>query len=290
MKDADTLQRFLFENSDIRGTFIHLQASYLAALERYDYPDTVARQLGQALAANMLLGSTIKFKGSLILQIQSSGPINLLVTHCDDQRHLRGLARWQCDTGGSSLAESYGAGHITITVNSERFDERYQGVVGLEGEVLSDAIEHYFARSEQLKTRLWLYADHQQAVGLLLQQLPGESVDDDFWRHIETLGETITRDELLHLPSQEILRRLFHEEDIRLFDAEPVSFRCSCSREKIVTMLRGLGREEATSIIEERGEIEVGCEFCNQRYTFDRVDTEETFASHITPATPTTKQ
>lgn len=290
MKDADTLQRFLFENSNVRGTFIHLRASYLAALERYQYPSTVAQQLGQALAANVLLGSTIKFKGSLIFQIQSEGPINMLVTQCDDQRHIRGLARWQRETDGSSLSERYGGGHITITINSKRHEERYQGIVGLEGEALSDAIERYFDQSEQLKTRLWLHADEQQAVGLLLQQLPGDSVDDDFWHHIETLGETITRNELLQLSSKEILHRLFHEENIRLFDPEPVSFRCSCTREKIVTMLRGLGHDEAKSIIEEQGQIEVGCEFCNQQYIFDTIDAEEIFASHITPEVSSTKQ
>jgi len=290
MKDADTLQRFLFESSNVRGTFIHLQSSYLAALSRYEYPDTVAQQLGQALVANTLLGSTIKFEGSLIIQVQSDGPLHMLVTQCDGQRHIRGLARWQREIDGSTLAEIYGQGRITITINNDRHDERYQGIVGLEGATLSDAIESYFKQSEQLKTRLWLHADHQQAVGLLLQQLPGEAADQEFWHHIETLGQTITRGELLQLGSKEILHRLFHGEDIRLFDPEPVSFRCSCSREKIVTMLRGIGYDESRAIIEEQGMIEVGCEFCNQQYTFDRIDTEEIFASHITPAIPDTRQ
>ncbi len=290
MKDADTLQRFLFENSNVRGTFIHLQASYLASRDRYEYPNAVAQQLGQTLAASTLLGSTIKFDGSLIVQIQSNGPINMLVAQCDDQRHIRGLARWQGEIDGDSLKEIYGHGRITITINNDKNDERYQGIVELEGETLSEAIERYFSQSEQLKTRLWLYADHQQAVGLLLQQLPGGTTDEDFWHHIETLGETITRGELLQLSSQEILHRLFHEEDIRLFEPEPVSFRCSCSREKIITMIRALGYDEAHSIIEEQGQIEVGCEFCNQQYTLDRIDTEEVFASHITPPTPETKQ
>lgn len=290
MQNADTLQRFLFENSNIRGTFVHLQSSYLAALGRYEYPAAIAQQLGQMLAANTLLASTIKFEGALIIQIQSDGPLNMLVTQCDEQRHLRGLARWQADVIGQSLPEIYGKGHITITINNDQLDERYQGIVGLEGRSLSEAIEGYFNQSEQLRTRLWLHADQHQAVGLLLQQLPGEGASNAFWQHIEVLGETITRDELLQLDSREILHRLFHEEDIRLFDPEPVSFRCSCSREKIVAMLRGIGYDEAHSIIEEQGKIEVGCEFCNQQYRFDSVDTEALFASHITPSAPTTKQ
>ncbi len=290
MKDADTLQRFLFENNNIRGTFIHLQASYQAARDRYQYPETVAQQLGQALAASTLLGSTIKFSGSLILQIQSDGPLNMLVAQCDEERHIRGLARWQSEVDGDSLGDIYGQGRVTITINNDNNNERYQGIVGLEGATMSAAIERYFSQSEQLNTRLWLSADHQQAVGLLLQQLPGETTDEGYWQHIETLGETITREELLQLSSKEILHRLFHEEDIRLFEPEPVSFRCGCSREKIVTMLRGLGLTESRSIIEERGVIEIGCEFCNQMYHFDSVDTETIFASHITPPTPNIPQ
>ena len=290
MNDADTLQRFLFENSDVRGTFIHLQASFIAACNRYDYPGQVAQQLGQALAASTLLSSTIKFKGSLIFQVQSNGPINMLVAQCDDQQHIRGLARWQDEINGDSLTDIFGEGRITITINSERNEDRYQGVVGLEGTSLNEAIESYFRQSEQLDTRLWLFADHQQAVGLLLQRLPGESPDENFWHHIETLGETLTSSELLQLSSTDILHRLFHEEDIRLFEPEPVSFRCSCSLEKITTMIRALGYDEAHSIIEEQGKIEVGCEFCNQQYIFDQVDTEALFASHIPPPTTGTKQ
>jgi len=290
MKNADTLQRFLFENNNIRGTFIHLKSSYQAACDRYQYPEVVAQQLGQALAASTLLGSTIKFSGSLILQIHSGGPLNMLIAQCDEERNIRGLARWQSNINGGSLSDIFGQGRVTITINNDNNNERYQGIVGLEGATLSAAIERYFSQSEQLNTRLWLSANHQQAVGLLLQQLPGETMDEDYWQHIETLGETITREELLQLSSEEILHRLFHEEDIRLFAPEPVSFRCSCSRNKIVAVLRSLGLTESRVIIEEQGVIEIGCEFCNQMYHFDRVDTEAIFASHIAPPAPNTPQ
>lgn len=214
----------------------------------------------------------------------------MLVAQCDQERHIRGLARWQSDISGDSLDDIFGQGRVMITINNDNNNERYQGIVGLEGATMSAAIERYFSQSEQLNTRLWLAADHQQAVGLLRQELPGETTDDGCWQHIETLGETITREELLQLSSKEILHRLFHEEDIRLFEPEPVSFRCSCSPEKIVTMLRSLGLAESRAIIEEQGVIEIGCEFCNQRYHFDSVDTEAIFASHITPPAPNTPQ
>lgn len=283
MSDADTLQRFVFENSNVRGDFIHLRASYQAVRERATYPDLIAGQLGQALAASALLSATIKFGGSLIMQIQSSGPLNLLVAQCTHDRHLRGLAHWHDVVHEGTLPQMYGDGRLVITIDNVHNDERYQGIVSLEGDTLAEALETYFTQSEQLETRLWLVADQHQAVGMLLQRLPGPDTDDDLWQRVEALGATLTVEEMLQLPTREILRRLFHEEDVRLYDAEPVSFRCSCSREKIVNMLRGLGQEESNAILAEQGKIEVTCEFCNAGYRFDAVDVEEVFASDVPP-------
>ena len=279
MRDGDTLQRFLFEHSNVRGVFIHLNASYAAVSERYDYPLIVRQQLGEALAASALLGSIIKFSGSLIMQVQGDGPINMLVAQCNNEHHIRGLARWQEDEIGSEMASPFGNGRMVITIDSAASDERYQGIVAVEGGRLNRAIETYFAQSEQLQTRLWLAADGQQAVGMLLQHLPGVDPDPDLWERIEALGATLTQGEMLSLPTEEILHRLFHEEDVRLFDDEPVSFRCSCSREKIATMLRALGSDEAHDILQEQGKISVDCDFCNQHYEFDSVDVGEIFAS-----------
>lgn len=284
MREGDTLQRFLFEHSHVRGMLIHLSSSYQAVSERYEYPQWVQEQLGQALAASTLLGSTIKFTGSLIMQLQTEGPINMLVAQCDHERHIRGLARWQKDApkpdeGGNP----FGKGNMIITINSERHEDRYQGVVSMESGTLAGAIENYFQQSEQLQTRLWLAADGDQVVGMLLQHLPGQEADKDIWDRIESLGTTITDNELLTLSTEEVLYRLFHEEEVRLFDPEPASFRCSCSREKIINMLRSLGSEEAHDIIKEEGKISVGCDFCNQQYEFDSVDVEEIFASNTPP-------
>jgi len=276
MHNSDTLQRFIFENSNVRGTFVHLGNSYQTARQRYDYPAAVGQQLGQGLAASALLSATIKYQGSLIMQTQSNGPINLLVAQCSHDRHLRGLARWQEEKA------AFGKGHMTITIDKTA-EERYQGITELADNSLAHTIENYFQQSEQIQTRIWLAANEEQAVGMLLQHLPGKDIDPDLWERIAQLGQTITDTELLNLPTEEILRRLFHEEDVRLFDPEPISFRCQCSREKVATMLRSLGRDEAHSIIEEEGKIEVGCEFCNQQYTFDAVDAEQLFAS-ATPA------
>ncbi len=291
MPDTDIQQRFLFENGHVRGDFVRLEASYHAVRERYNYPEEVGQQLGQALVASTLLSATIKYSGALVMQIQSNGPINMLVAQCNHKRHIRGLARWQrAVPQDADLTQTYGQGRMVITIDNDHNDERYQGIVSLDGCALADAIESYFRQSEQLETRLWLAADEHQAVGMLLQRLPDtQSKDDDLWHRIETLGATLTEQELLHLSTQEILHRLFHEENIRLFDPEPVSFRCSCSREKIITVLRGLGSEEAHAILATRGTIEVGCDFCNHHYSFDKIDAEAIFATQTQTPTPSTR-
>lgn len=277
MQNRDTLQRFLFENSNVRGIFVHLGNSYQAALSRYDYPEAVGRELGRALAATTLLSATIKFDGSLIMQTQSEGPINMLVAQCSHDRHIRGLARWQAEALAAQPDDRYGAGRMTITIDN-RNDERYQGIVGISGGSLARTLEHYFKQSEQLRTHLWLTADRQQAVGMLLQHLPGREPDPDTWNRIETLGATLTSAEMLRLSTAEVLYRLFHEEEVRLFEEEPVSFRCSCSRDKVADMLRALGADEVRDILRQEGKVAVGCEFCNQPYEFDAVDAEALFA------------
>ncbi len=282
MQHSDTLQRFLFENSNVRGTFIHLGNSYQTALGRYDYPAEVGQQLGQALVASSLLSATIKFDGSLILQTQADGPINMLVAQSNSQRQIRGLARWQETLLAEQANNLYGDGHMTITIDNKN-DERYQGIVDLAGGSLARAIENHFKQSEQIQTHIWLAADGQQAVGMLLQHLPGKDPDQDLWNRLETLSTTLTNEEMLSLSTEEILFRLFHEEEVRLFEAEPISFRCSCSHDKVADMLRALGPDEVHEIIEQEEKISVGCEFCNQQYEFDRVDAEQLFAS----STPT---
>ena len=250
MHNNDTLQRFLFENSHVRGIFIHLGKSYQTALNRYDYPEVIAEQLGQALVASTLLSATIKFDGSLIMQTQSSGLINMLVAQCSHDRHIRGLARWQETMLTEAAGNVYGEGHMTITIDNQK-DERYQGIVSLSGGSLARSIENYFKQSEQIQTHIWLAADHQQAVGMLLQHLPGKEFDQDLWNRIEALGTTLTREEMLSLSTVEVLYRLFHEEEVRLFEAEPISFRCSIlatlSREQLQRKLTGSGSNNRTS-------------------------------------------
>lgn len=294
---ADTLHRFLFPVASVRGELVHLDESWCTVLSRHDYPDTVRDQLGQMMVASALLTATIKISGSIIMQVQGDGPITLLVVECrpknmgdtnegDEWRsryELRGMAQWNGEVPAGDLAARFGSGRLVITIDPGPGMERYQGIVELAGSTLAEAIDTYLERSEQLPTRMWLAADNKQAAGLLLQRLPGSEADEEHWNRLAMLASTITDQELLELEGREVLHRLFHEEDLQLFPEEPVAFHCSCSRERVANVLRGMGHEEVVDIIQSEGAVEVDCEFCNMHYRFDAVDAEQLFVEQPQP-------
>jgi molecular chaperone Hsp33 len=287
----DNLQRFVFEDAPIRGQIVRLDATYRAVLDRHAYPPVVRDVLGEVMAAAALLASTLKFEGKLILQIQGEGPLTLLMAECTEGGVMRALAQWRGEVTPAPLAQLVGDGRFVMTIDPKNSQERYQGVVQLEGGSVAQALEHYFAQSEQLDTRLWLAADRTQAAGMLLQKLPDTELEDpDTWIRAVHLGSTLTRGELLSLPVREILRRLYHEDDIRLFARQPLSFRCSCSRERVEAVLRMLGPAEVDSILKERERIDVDCEFCGAHYDFDSVDAAQLFAATPPSDVPTTRQ
>ena len=279
----DSLHRFLFERLGVRGELVCLDAAYQAVLSRHPYPGPVQRPLGEALASVLLLTATLKFEGSLTLQAQGSGPIRTLVVQGTHQRTVRGLARWHGDVPHGDLARQFGSGHLALTLEPTR-GERYQGIVPLEGAGIGAAVEAYFGHSEQLPTRLWLAVDGARAVGLLLQRLPGPVADADGWDRTVILADTVEERELLTLPVRKLLHRLFHEEDVRLYEPDPVAFRCGCSRGRIAETLRALGESEVDAIVAEQGEVGVTCEFCNRDYRFDAVDARELFSNSVVPA------
>jgi len=204
---------------------------------------------------------------------------------------MRALAQWHGDVDRAPLAEMIGVGKFAITIDPDNSRERYQGIVDLHGGTVARALEHYFAQSEQLETRLWLAADREQAAGMLLQKMPDSQMEDvDAWDRAVHLGSTLTRFELLSLPVRDVLRRLYHEEDIRLFSRQPVSFRCTCSRERVEAVLRMLGQDEVESILNERGNVDVNCEFCGAHYEFDVVDAAQLFAPSAPLDTPSRTQ
>lgn len=277
----DTLQRFLFEHAPIRGEVAHLDSTWRAVLERHDYPPALRRLLGELMAAGALLAATLKFEGSIILQLHGEGPVKLIVVECTSEQTLRATAKWIGElTDDAGFGELLGSGRFVITLAPGEGKQSYQGVVAIDPGGVAASLEQYMERSEQLDTRLWLAAGDERAAGLLLQKLPGEhDPDHDRWNRATKLAGTLTEPELLGLPARNLLHRLFHEEDIRLFDPRPVSFRCSCSAERVSAMLRMLGYAEVRSILDEREEVEVTCEFCNRAYRYDSVDAEQIFAA-----------
>lgn len=272
----DQLYRFLFEELGIRGELVYLDNSFQTALSNHDYPPVVAEQLGQVLATSLLLSATLKFDGSLILQVQGSGPISLLVAHANDQQDVRGMAHWEGDVKKGALPDLFGDGRLVLTLKPTQ-GQAYQSIVALKGESLADAIETYFAQSEQLKTRLWFAVDNNKAVGLLLQELPAHAGKSADWERVEMLANTITDNELLGLSTEEIIYRLFHEESVTLYEPKPVQFHCECSREKVEASLLTVGHAELLSLLEEKGAVDTNCDFCNKHYHFDAVDIEQLF-------------
>lgn len=287
----DLLQPFLLEHAGVRGALVRLGNAWRTVATRQDYPTPVREVLGQALAASALLTAHIKLQGALSLEFKSAGPLRLLFTECTDAGRVRGLAR-QSEDGGACPAEgemdlaAQPQALLAITLGNVEKGQRYQGLVGVQRPMLAQLLEDYFQQSEQLPTRIVLAADGNIAAGLLLQQLPGSTVEDaDAWPRVGHLVGTLTREELLQLPAPQVLHRLFHEESVRLFEARSLGFGCSCSRGRVESMLRALGRAEVEAALAAReGEIEVTCEFCAARYTLDAIDAERLLA--VAPSAP----
>lgn len=275
----DSLSRFLFEHLPIRGEAVRLSGVWQSVIQRHDYPPVLRDLMGELCAAAVLLAATLKLDGSMVLQIHGKGAVKLLVVECSGDLELRATAKWEGELKHGTLQDLVGDGRFVITLDPKDGKQAYQGIVPLEGDSIADILQSYMTRSEQLETRLWLAADGDSAGGMLLQKLPerGESPDPDAWQRATQLGDTLKPQELLTLPAGELVHRLYHEEDIRLFDAQPVTFRCTCSRDSVANMLRMIGREEVDGILAERGDVEVHCEFCNERYVFDSVDVDAVF-------------
>ncbi|MCG8517339.1 MAG: Hsp33 family molecular chaperone HslO [Pseudomonadales bacterium] len=281
MASQDQFQRFIFEHSEIRGAWVQLSDSFREAASQAPYPPTVRQLLGESLVASVLMSSTLKFEGTLSLQAQGEGPLSTLMTECSHDRHVRGLARYSAPAAAETgLNALLGEGRMAITITPQQ-GQRYQGVVPREQDTLAGCLEDYFQRSEQIDTRLFLFADDQRSAGLLLQRLPGSSPEDqELWERISQLAATTTSEEMLELDSETMLTRLFHEEEVRIFDAEPVAFRCSCSRERTLEALRSIGSDECYSILEEQGSIDMDCQFCHAHYSYNRNDIDHLFTGH----------
>ncbi|EPM6207678.1 Hsp33 family molecular chaperone HslO [Enterobacter hormaechei] len=289
MAQHDQLHRYLFEQFAVRGELVTVSETWKQILGNHNYPLPVKTLLGELLVATSLLTATLKFAGDITVQLQGDGPMSLAVINGNNQQQMRGVARVQGDIPeNADLKTLVGNGYLVITISPEE-GERYQGVVGLEGDTLAACLEDYFMRSEQLPTRLFIRTgevDGQPAAGgMLLQVLPAQDAQPNDFEHLATLTETIKAEELFTLSATDVLWRLYHEEEVTVYDPQAVEFKCTCSRERCAGALKTLPDEEIDSIMAEDGEIDMHCDYCGTHYVFNSMDIAE-IRNNASPADP----
>lgn len=278
---SNVLNRYLFEDLSVRGELVQLDDAYQRIISSKEYPAPLQKLLGELLVSTTLLTATLKFEGSITMQLQGDGPVSLAVINGDHDQKIRGVARWDGDIAdNATIHEMMGKGHLVITIDPKK-GERYQGIVGLDGVNLSEILESYFANSEQLKTRIWLrtgeHEGQQRAAGMLIQVMPdGTGTPEDF-EHLEQLTDTVKDEELFSLEANELLYRLYNQEKVRLFDPQAVEFFCGCSRERSGAAIVTIDRAEINDILAEVGSISLHCDYCGTNYTFDEAQVSELF-------------
>ena len=283
----NSVQRFLFDDLDIRGAVVHLGSVWKQLLANRNYPAQVVELLGQMSITTLLLADNLKQPGRLTIQLRGEGPVTLLVIDCDETLNLRCMAQHSDMIEAASLVDLLGKGQLMISLDMPSMREPYQSIVPIVGNNIAEIFEHYLAHSEQLASRFFLTASTSAAGGLFLQKMPSsEERDADGWTRIEALAGTVKPEELLDLTNESLLTRLFNQETVRLFDAQPVTHHVPENREKIGIMLLSLGRDEVYGALKERGAIIIRDDLSNHEYRFDKADIDELFLS--TPETPPT--
>ncbi|OUS68216.1 Hsp33 family molecular chaperone [Pseudoalteromonas sp. A601] len=277
----DLLHRYTFDQLDVRGELVQIEQTYQEMISGHEYPVAVQKLLGELLVATCLLTATLKFEGDIAVQLQGDGPVKYAVINGDDQQNMRGIARLQSEVTGNTIKDLIGNGVMVLTITPNQ-GERYQGIVPLEHETLAECLEAYFTQSEQLQTRLWFATDttagSEKASGLLLQVLPvnkEKSIDD--FTHLEALSNTIKDEELLTLDATTVLTRLYHEDNPRVYEPQPIKFKCGCTREKTITALVNVGQQVLLDDAAANGEVKISCHYCLKDYIFTEQDIKSIF-------------
>ncbi len=291
MNSKDQVQRFIFEDYDVRGQLVGLEESYRSAIENHSYPESIKKLVGDCLSTAALLGTSLKVEGTVSIQAQGKGDLSLIMAECHHGHEVRAVARWQGECSQGNFRELLGTGELFITIDPDE-GQGYQGIVPLEGNSLAECIEMYFEKSEQLKTRIWLNTKPGEfASGLFIQALPSKSHGTDLseedqanFARICLLSETLTPHESIQDDNETILHRLYHEDTIRVFPAQYLSYKCGCDRDRTIKALVALGHEETRRMFAEQPELLVKCEFCNTRYQFIFDDLAPYFTGTVNPA------
>jgi molecular chaperone Hsp33 len=286
MSGSDRVRRFVLERHPIPGHAVRLENSWLELREHQDYPPVVQQLLGEAVAAAVLLAATLKFSGTLTVQLQGKGLVSLLVAQCTHDFKVRGMARHEPIGGEAGFRSLTGDGQIVVTVEATDRASSYQGVVPISGNSFAESLEAYFIQSEQLPTRVALATTAGVVAGMLVQRVSGEggkqaAVDpaelQSAWMNADHAMAALTGDEIIADDIEERLVRMFGDDAVRVFGGHDVKFECRCSRERVANVLRSLGAEEVRSVIAEQGTCTVTCEFCQKPYKFDAIDVEHLF-------------
>ena len=279
--------RFILDQLPLRGVHVNLEQVWQHIVGQKNYPAPIARALGELVTAGALLAANLKFDGTFILQVQGTGVLKLLVAEATSEQTCRGTARFDDSVeiaDDASLQDLMGEqGQFVLTLQP-RQGEMWQGIVGLQGTSIAQMLANYLAQSEQLDSDLILAADGKQAVGMMVQRLAGQDMAREDWQYVESLLQTVNQDELLHTTANTLLYRLFHEQEVRVFEPEHLEFACTCSHEKVGNMLLLLGGQEVGQILLEQGSVEIACDFCQQKYVFDEEDVKTLFGSDVSAA------
>jgi molecular chaperone Hsp33 len=282
MSGKDSVIPFAFETMPVRGALVQLDGSWRRMQEGHDYPEPVAEILGHAAAATSLIAQSLKFDGSVTLQISGSGPLGVLVMQSTDDLDIRGMATARDIADADRFEDLVRGAHCAVTVDAGAMERPYQGIVEISPDSLAASLENYFARSVQVPSHIKLAAATGHCGGILLQQMPGEiTAAEDDWRRLGYLAETLRARDLAGGATRDLLHRLFAEDDVRAYSSRSVRFSCRCSQARVEEVLRFLGERETRAVLAEKGRVDVTCEYCGRERSFDSVDIGRVFAEHV---------
>jgi molecular chaperone Hsp33 len=280
MSHPNELNRYLFNDAHARGELVQLHSSFQAIIKNHNYPVAVENLLGELLSATCLLTATLKFEGDITVQLQGDGPLGYVSVNGNHQQQMRGIAKISQPTAATTFSDLVGKGTMIITIRPE-IGEAYQGIVALEQETLAGCLEHYFAVSEQIPTKIWLFSDSKEhrCAGTLVQLLPdgdgsveNKAKHETDFEHLCQLTNTLKAEEVFSLNAEAILYRLYHQEQVNIFEPQAVTYQCGCSVDKCLTAISQIPSSEIKAILVEQGNISMTCDYCLTTYDFNETD------------------
>jgi molecular chaperone Hsp33 len=284
--EKDSILPFVFDRLPVRGALVQLEGAWQRMLQGHEYSAPVVEVLGHAAAAISLLAQSLKFDGSVTLQISGDGPLRMLVMQCTDRLDLRGMALASDDAHPASFAELVTGARCAVTIDAGAMERPYQGIVDVSPHSLAASLENYFDQSVQIPSHLVLVASSSFCGGILLQKMPGEvAMPEDDWQRLGFLLATLRATDLVEGATTALLRRLFAEDDVRVFGVRPVRFHCRCSQSKVEEVLRFLGESETRAALAEEGIVNVTCEYCGRMRSFDAIDVSRVFSGQVLAGT-----